>query len=95
MDLKNHPGLEITGELIEAIRSFPVRRQVEHCGAQISVDPFDFYAACPRCGSRIKVRSFSGTGEIEDVFDAVFEWMNQPAAREAAERRQTALADEE
>jgi hypothetical protein len=50
---------------------------------------------CPRCGVRIKVRSFSAIPEIEDVFDAVFEWMNQEGAREVAERRQATLAAEE
>jgi transcription elongation factor Elf1 len=52
------------------------------------LSPFAFYGQCSQCGARVKVRSFSAGGEIEDVFDAVFEWMNQPKAREAAERRQ-------
>jgi hypothetical protein len=54
-----------------------------------------YYVDCPRCGSRIKVRSFSAGGEIEDVFDAVFEWMNQPTAQEVARRRQMALKEED
>jgi hypothetical protein len=95
MNLKNLPGLEISSELIDAIRAFPVRREIEHCSARIVLDPFDFYATCPHCGTRIKVRSFSAVPEIEDVFDAVFEWLNQEEAREVAERRQTALAAEE
>jgi hypothetical protein len=40
------------------------------------------------------VRAFSGVEEIEDVFDAVFEWMNRPQAREAVERRLGVLAEE-
>jgi hypothetical protein len=72
-----------------------VHREIERCGARIVFDVFDFDAECPRCGVRIKLRSFSGVPEIEDVFDAVFEWMNQEGARDAAERRQAALAAEE
>ncbi len=95
MDLKDSPALEISTDLIEAIRAFPVRRETEHCGTRIATDPFDFYVQCPRCGARIKVRSFTAVPEIEDVFDAVFEWMNQAGAAEAAKRRQAALSAEE
>ena len=82
-------------ELLETIRDFPVERKVEHCGAEFAAAPFDFYAECPRCGTRLKLRSFSATLEIEDVFDALFEWMNQPGALESARRRQMALAEED
>lgn len=95
MAVKNPPNLDIGSDLIEAIRSFPLRREIEHCGVCIAVDPFDFYATCPQCHSRIKVRSYAATPEIEDVFDAVFEWMNQGGAREIAEHRRAALAAEE
>jgi predicted RNA-binding Zn-ribbon protein involved in translation (DUF1610 family) len=95
MDLKHHPALDITEDLIEAIRNFPVRREVEHCGARIEVEPFAFYAECPQCGARIKVRSFSAQSEIEDIFDAVFEWLNRPEAADVARRRQEALAADE
>ena len=95
MELESHPRLEITEDLLEAIRSFPTEREVEHCGAHIRVSPFEFYSQCPRCGTRIKLRSFTGGGEIEDIFDAVFEWMNQPTAKEVSERRRLALEDEE
>jgi hypothetical protein len=91
MELKQHSRFEISEELLEAIRTFPMQREVEHCGVRMTVAPFDFYADCPQCGARIKGRSFSANGEIEDVFDAVFEWMNRPLAQEAASRRQTAI----
>jgi hypothetical protein len=96
MKLEDQARLDLSPELVDAIKSFPVRRTIEHCGASISASPFDFYADCPTCGARIKVRSFSAATEIEDVFDAVFEWMNNPAAREvAARRRQEIEADRE
>jgi hypothetical protein len=94
MELKNQPNLDISEGLLEAIRSFPLRREVEHCGIRTAVSPFDIYADCPRCGARIKLRSFSAGGEIEDVFDAVFEWMNQPTAQEVARRRQRTIEED-
>jgi len=93
MELKHQPNLELSGELLEAIRTFPVHREAEHCGSRIVVSPFDLYATCPQCGSRIKIRAFSGVTEIEDVFDAFFEWLNQPEAQELARSRQRDLAD--
>jgi hypothetical protein len=87
--------VEVSGDLLTAVRSFPVRREVEHCGGRIIVSPFDFYADCPHCGQRIKIRSFSACSEIEDLFDAFFEWMNQPGADDVATRRQEKLSEEE
>jgi hypothetical protein len=79
--------LGLNAELIEAIREFPVQREVEHCGSQFAVSPFDFYATCPHCGKQVKVRSFAAVTEMEDVFDAVFEWMTQPGAAATVHRR--------
>jgi hypothetical protein len=82
------PAADVSAELVEAIRSFPLERVVEHCGHKWTVSPFDFYAACPHCSERLKLRSFSGVSELEDVFDAVFEWMTRAGAAELAKRRQ-------
>lgn len=92
MELKSRLEIEVPPELIDAIHSFPARREVEHCHASFTVSPFDIYAVCPRCGVRIKVRALSAVHEVEDVFDAVFEWMNTPAGREAVERRRQEIA---
>jgi len=92
MELKQTPGPEISEDLLAAIRSFPLQREVEHCGSRFCVSPFDFYAKCPQCGTRMKVRSFSGVQEIQDLFDAVFEWLNQPPAQELARKRQMEIA---
>jgi hypothetical protein len=91
MELKHQPSVELSGDLLDAIRNFPVQREAEHCGSRIVVSPFDIYAQCPHCGSRIKMRSFSAVTEIEDVFDAVFEWLNRPEAQEVARRRHERL----
>lgn len=85
---------EIGSGLLDAIASFPITRTVTHCEAVIQLSPFVFYAACPVCGDRLKVRSFAAVPEVEDVFDAVFAWMNQPGAAEIARRRQQAIADD-
>ncbi|MBY0526365.1 MAG: hypothetical protein K2R98_23430 [Gemmataceae bacterium] len=86
--------MDARARLVEAIRAFPREREVEHCGRKIVLSPFDFYATCPQCGNRIKLRSFSAQQEVEDVFDAVFEWMLQPAAQALARRRQQAIAED-
>jgi hypothetical protein len=95
MELKSRPWPEVTEDLLDAIRTFPTVRQVEHCGTLLQVSPLDFYARCPHCGDRIKLRSFSGGAEIEDVFDAVLEWMNQPTAEAIARSRRAELEAEE
>jgi hypothetical protein len=88
-------NLNVPAGLVDAIRAFPQERDIEHCGVRFSVAPFDFYASCPHCGIRIKVRAFSATPEIEDVFDAIFEWMQQPGAADLVKRRQESLKAEE
>ena len=84
----------VSSDLIEAIRSLPGERIVVHCGTRWSVSPFDIYAECKKCGKTVKLRSFSGCAEIEDVFDAVFEWMNQPGAEELIRQRRQAIAND-
>lgn len=88
MELKRNQDIDIPSELIEAIESFPLSREVAHCGETFPVSPFDIYANCPRCGCRIKVRSFSAGCELEDIFDAVFTWMSKPGAEELVRHRQ-------
>lgn len=91
MNLKRCPDIEVSDELLQAIRSLPLKREIEHCGQRIAVSPFDIYATCPKCGSQLKARSFSGASEVEDLFDAVFEWMNQPGAAELVRKRQEVI----
>lgn len=84
--------IEIPEGLLDAIRSFPVKREVEHCGERMEVPPFDVYATCPRCGQRLKVWSLSAADEIEDVFIAVFDWMNKPGALDNLRLPQRAIS---
>jgi hypothetical protein len=95
MSAGKHKDIAVPYELIEAIESFPLSREVEHCGIKFFVSPFEIYAQCPECHIEIKLRSFAAHYEIEDVFDAVFRWMNRPEALEVARPRQQALAEAE
>src|SRR5438067_1533985 len=92
MSVRVKPPVDIPANLIDAIRTFPHQREVEHCGHRWTVSPFDLYTTCPHCGTRFKLRSFSGVPEMQDVFDAVFEWMNQPEADALAKRRREEIA---
>jgi hypothetical protein len=91
MSTNKTADVPLTHELLEAIAEFPVHRDVHHCGTSFQVSPFDTYANCPVCQTRIKVRSFAAVTELEDVFDAVMEWMLQPGAEEAIRRRQAEI----
>src|ERR1044071_10458114 len=82
-------------ELIESIGTLPLAKEVEHCGVRVSVEPFVSHASCPECGVRTKLRSFSASYEVEDVFDAVFLWMSKPGAIEVVKRRLQELEEAE
>jgi hypothetical protein len=88
-------SVDVPSDLIDAIRTFPTERVVQHCGAAWSVSPFDIYTRCPQCGVQIKLRSFSAGAETEDVFDAVFEWMNQSGADALVQSRRNAIREGE
>jgi hypothetical protein len=92
MNLKLPVSSEIPTELVEAIRSFPLQRVVQHCGKELLVSPFDMYATCPECRCQIKLRSSAAGQEIKDLFDAFFDWLNQPGALELAKKRQEVIA---
>lgn len=85
-DLNRNTSVDHT--LIDALRQYPVAHILEHCGKQFEVSPFDIYAVCPTCKTEFKVRSFAAVTEIENVFDAVFEWLLTPEAQAACRRRQ-------
>jgi len=84
----------LSDSLIQQIKSFPLSRGVEHCGSVFYASPFKIYATCPQCRTEIKVRSFSAVTEVEDVFDAVFEWMNQPGAWHYVQERQEEIKED-
>ena len=87
MDEQKYKTVWVDSEIIEAIESFPLTRDLEHCGSKFSVPPFEIYADCPKCDAHIKLRSFTSSYEIEDVFDAIFLWLNRPEALEIAKSR--------
>jgi hypothetical protein len=94
MPVHDATDLNVTPELLEAIASFPIIREVQHCGTTFSASPLDFYATCPTCGARLKLRSFSSVPELEDVFDAVLDWLRQPGTEAVARKRSAEMAAE-
>lgn len=86
----------VSQEVIDAVSALPAHRDVRHCGTDFTVSPFAIYAECPICRTRVKVRAFSAAPEVEDLFDAVFQWMNQPGAMAVAKARMAEIeADSE
>lgn len=94
MKNNTNENISISPALLDAIRSFPMERKVCHCGEEFVSSPFEIYAVCPVCQTKIKIRSFSALAEIEDVFDAVFEWMMRPGAQALIEGRQKILRED-
>jgi hypothetical protein len=85
--MRTQTTIELSSELIDLIRDFPVQREVEHCGQRFLVPSLDIYARCPRCGAQIKLRSFSAATELEDVFDAFVEWAQREGSADVVRRR--------
>lgn len=92
MPVRKAADVPVPQDLLDAIAAVPTARTVSHCGSEFSAPPFDIYATCPVCRARVKVRSFAGAAEVEDVFDAVLAWMLQPGAEDAIRNRQAAIA---
>jgi hypothetical protein len=92
MSLETASKVEVSPELVEAVRTFPIRRQVRHCGTSFEVDALSIYATCPACKTKIKLRAYSAAPDLEDLIDAVLEWMTQPAAKAVAEARMKKIA---
>jgi predicted nucleic acid-binding Zn-ribbon protein len=94
MSVARAPDLELSAAVIEAIESFPLAREVTHCGRTFSVPSLDIYATCPQCGVRLKVRAMSALTEIEDLFDAFATWLAGPGASQAIQNRQRQIAED-
>lgn len=92
MPVHHTTDINVTSELLEAIANFPAHREVHHCGTTFSAPSLDLYGTCPVCGTRLKLRAFSGVPELEDVFDAVLTWMQQPGAEAVARVRSAEIA---
>ena len=96
MEIPHSKELNLSHQLLQAIAAFPLERDVQcfNCDQLISISPFEFYAECPRCNAKRKVKSMSGVTELEDVFDAVFQWLDQPRALAIMEHRQRVMRDD-
>ena len=77
----------VSDELITQIEKFPVSKTITHCDVPIEVSPLDFYATCPRCQVKTKLRSFGGGAALEELFDAVIAWSMKPGGLAVIEKR--------
>lgn len=58
------------------------------CNHEIKVHVLKIHAICPNCGAEKKCRGFGSIGtEIEDVIDAVLEWVGQGESFESVLER--------
>ena len=83
----------VSSDLIKAIRSFPTSVEATHCNIKFFVSPFDIYGICPQCEVKIKLRSFTSSYELPDVFDSVFEWLLKPEAKKLLKERQKIIIE--
>jgi len=89
-----HGMVFVSETLIEKIKEFPVSKVLTHCDVEFAASPFDNYANCPECGTKIKLRGFSGDSELEDLFDAFFVWLMKPGSLEQLERRREQINED-
>jgi hypothetical protein len=90
MELKGSAAPDVSWDLVEYLRRFPTERSVQRCDTDRSRARILFELSEVRRNDQL--RPFGGT-EIEDLFDAVFEWMNQPGAESIVRRRREAIAE--
>ncbi|CAN5428319.1 hypothetical protein BH10ACI2_BH10ACI2_16220 [soil metagenome] len=90
----DHGRVFVTDEIINEVKTSPVSKQLEHCGQKFSSGYLSFYATCPKCETRIKLRSFSANPELEDLFDAFIEWSLKPGAAEMIKERREAIVED-
>jgi hypothetical protein len=85
---------EVPRGLIDAILAKSPWREVLHCGVTKRISTFDIYFECDVCGEEVKVRAMSGVEDVEDVFDAVFQWALDPDAASVMKARQADIRDD-
>src|SRR5262245_61379173 len=76
--------------VIEKIENLPHERTFvcTNCGQRGTASILSIHVNCERCSKRLKLRGYGSIGiEIEDVVDAVLEWMGTGARLEAVMRR--------
>ena len=95
MEISTASTSEISSDLLDAVRTFPAVREVEHCGQRFTVSSLALYAICPACGTQLKVRAFSAHSDVADLFDCFLEWMNHTDNSKIATERMIELADDD
>lgn len=78
------------GQVIDEIRRLECFNNTvcPSCHTSVRYHALQIYANCPKCNTQIKVRAFGGVGtEIQDVIDAVLEWIGDGENLEAVLKR--------
>ncbi len=81
-------------QIIEEINSLPHYREFtcKNCGLKQKVYILVIQGKCEQCGIIYKYRGFGSIGtEIEDVIDAVLEWLGTGSELEDAMNRKKAI----
>lgn len=47
------------------------------CGTENTISTLDFYSNCPKCGKKVKHRSFGADKEIADIICLVRRWLKE------------------
>src|SRR4030095_4046665 len=85
--------IPIPYRLLEMIRGFPLAREVTPCGSTFEVSWFDYYAICPKCSTRLRVRGLSGNVDLEGLIDSVLEWIETNHADEVVRKRRAEIRE--
>ena len=84
-------------DIIQRIENLEHFRQVK-CPACKEKQRFyilDIHGSCSTCGTKLKLRGLGSIGtEIEDVIDAVLEWMGEGKTLEVSLNRQRQIIEE-
>lgn len=76
--------------VIKDIENLPHYREYvcKQCGHQQQIYSLFIQANCEKCGTQVKLRGYASIGsEIEDVIDAVLEWLGKGKEFELALKR--------
>ena len=88
---------ETMNEIIDEIKNLPAFSPIQcpKCGHEYEVSALLIQGECPNCNLYIKYRAFSAEKEIQDVIDAVLEWIGEGESFTAAMDRYKIIHDQE
>ena len=84
-------------DIIDEIKALPHFRDITcaDCDTSFRVHTLEIHANCPKCGATPKCRAFGGIGtEVQDVIDAVLEWMGEGESLDAVMSRHKMIMED-